>query len=251
MHVDCATFIWPSMFFRSWVGRASFLLVVMLSSSSVSASCVILLHGLARSESSFEKMEAALNASGFQAVNLGYPSRDYAIDTLATTAIEPALAQCEDGVEINFVTHSLGGILVRQYLAENQVEGLGHVVMLGPPNQGSEVVDSLGAVPGFYWLNGEAGLQLGTDSDSKPNTLGPANFDVGIIAGDQSINWILSLLIPGSDDGKVAVERTKLVGMNDHLVVSATHPLMMNNDAVIAQVIFYLRNGRFDRAVAD
>ncbi len=139
----------------------------------------------------------------------------------------------------------MGGILVRQYLSNHSIPNLAHVVMLGPPNKGSEVVDKLKGVPGFHFINGDAGLQLGTSEMSvPPNRLGPAEFDVGIIAGTDSINLILSLLIPGRDDGKVSVERTKLEGMNDHITMETSHPpFMMKNKKVIAQVIHYLKNG--------
>ena len=223
--------------------------VIMLFLLSVEAhsSCVILLHGLARSDSSMEKMQQRLSKSGFHVVNLGYPSRKYPIEILAEKAIKPALDKCSTGATVNFVTHSLGGILVRQYLSIKEIPKLGRVVMLGPPNKGSEVVDKLGAMPGFHFVNGDAGLQLGTGHLSVPNSLGPANFDLGIIAGNRSINWILSSLIPNADDGKVSLERTKLEGMNDHLEMPVTHPFMMRNDRVISQVIYYLKNGEFER----
>ena len=194
-----------------------------------------------------EKLGDALSVEGHKAINLGYPSREHAIETLAVMAIEPALAACNVSTEISFVTHSLGGILVRQYLADKEIANLKYVVMLGPPNQGSEVVDKLRDIPGFYMLNRDAGMQLGTDQLSVPNRLGPANFDVGIIAGNQSINWILSMLIPGRDDGKVSIARTKLEGMNDHIVLPTTHTFMMQNAAAISQVIYYLANGSFNQ----
>lgn len=222
-------------------------LICCFVSPLAQGSCVILLHGLARSATSMNEMAEKLTDAGYHTVNLGYPSREFSIETLTEKAIQPALAHCNTDEEINFVTHSLGGILVRQYLANHTIENLNRVVMLGPPNQGSEVVDKLRDVPGFHWLNGDAGLQLGTDAGSIPMQLGPADFDVGIIAGDKSINWILSLLIPGDDDGKVSIERSKLPGMNDHIVMPTTHPLMMNNNAVINQVIHYLRDGAFSR----
>ncbi|MDX5976868.1 esterase/lipase family protein [Vreelandella alkaliphila] len=219
---------------------------LLVFSNSVQASCVILLHGLARTNSAMEPLENALKEEGFLPINEGYPSREYPIEQLAEIAIRPALEKCPKGEKVNFVTHSLGGILVRQYLSRHDVANLNRVVMLGPPNQGSEVVDELRDVPGFHFINGDAGMQLGTDELSIPNTLGKANFDVGIIAGTSSINWILSSLIPGTDDGKVSIESTKLDGMNDHIEMPVTHPFMMKNDRVIAQVVNYLKNGSFE-----
>ena len=119
--------------------------------------------------------------------------------------------------------------------------------MLGPPNQGSEVVDRLGKWKPFYWFNGPAGLQLGTDSDSVPSRLGPANFEVGIIAGTKTINFFLSTLLQDLNDGKVSVERTKLEGMAGHMALPVNHPMMMDNQAVIRQVEYFLVHGGFDR----
>jgi len=213
--------------------------------STAHASCVILLHGLARTSSSMTVMEERLLEQGYHVINDGYPSRDASIEELAEIAIAPAIQICNDYDEINFVTHSLGGILVRQYLSRHEIPKLKHVVMLGPPNQGSEVVDKLNKIPGFQFINGDAGLQLGTSDLSVPNKLGPANFDVGIIAGTQSINLILSTFIPGVDDGKVSIESTKLEGMNDHLEMATTHTFMMKNKKVLEQVTHYLSNGKF------
>ena len=222
-------------------------LIFLLIPFQAHSACVVLLHGLARSDSSMKKLDIELQKEGFETINVDYPSRDYTIEELAEIAITPALEQCSSHEEINFVTHSLGGILVRQYLSNHAIPKLGRVVMLGPPNKGSEVVDKLKNTPGFHFINGDAGIQLGTGEMSVPNKLGPAEFDVGIIAGTESINLILSLIIPSTDDGKVSVERTKLEGMNDHIEVKTTHPFMMKNKKVIAQVIHYLKNGKFER----
>jgi triacylglycerol lipase len=211
---------------------------------------VVLLHGLCRTSRSMVKMEGALTAAGYKVRNVDYPSRTASVQKLADDVIGKAVANCQqDGAtKINFVTHSLGGILVRSYLTRHSIPSLGRVVMLAPPNQGSEIVDKLGWFFLFKSINGPAGNELGTDKNSTPNKFGPINFPVGIIAGDRSINWINSLLIPGRDDGKVSVERTKLAGMAGHLVVHATHPFIMKNHEVIRQTIQFLRAGNFDHA---
>ncbi|MCW8886528.1 MAG: hypothetical protein OQK12_14970 [Motiliproteus sp.] len=116
-----------------------------------------------------EALEKTLLKEDFLPINLGYPSREHPIELLADLAIKPALQKCPKNLEVNFVTHSLGGILVRHYLSEHKIDNLNRVVMLGPPNKGSEVVDKLGKVPGFHFINGDAGLQLGTGELSTPN----------------------------------------------------------------------------------
>lgn len=207
--------------------------------------CVILLHGLARSAHSMDKIAQRLTDEGYRVLNIDYPSRAYSIEELAEQTITDALAQCGD-LPVSFVTHSMGGILVRQFLSNHSIENLNKVVMLGPPNKGTEIVDKLSHLPGFSFVNGEAGAQLGTGALSLPNQLGKANFDVGIIAGTQSINLLLSSLIPDTDDGKVSVESTKVDGMNDHIEMPTTHVFMMRNDDVIKQVICYLKQGKFN-----
>jgi pimeloyl-ACP methyl ester carboxylesterase len=209
--------------------------------------CVILLHGLARSSSSFKRMESALKEKGYYPVNFNYPSRKYSIEKLAQESIDNALSQCPANNTVHFVTHSLGGILVRQYLSTGEIKNLGRVVMLGPPNKGSQVVDKLKDMPGFEFLNGPAGRELGTDSTSIPNRIGPAKFEVGIIAGTSSINPILSSMLPDPDDGKVSVENTKLAGMADHMTLPVAHPFLMRNSEAIDQVVYFLKNGKFKK----
>lgn len=210
--------------------------------------CVILLHGMARSSASMETMAEAIDAAGFTAVNIDYPSREYPIEELAPMAINKGLSLCEAvgaTEQVHFVAHSLGGILVRQYLKDNEIENLGRVVMLGPPNQGSKAVDELGSVPGFDWLNGPAGRQLGKGPESVPLQLGVANFELGIIAGTRTIDPITSAVLDNPDDGKVSVEDTKLEGMDDFIVVEHSHAFMMRLQEPIELTIQFLKTGGF------
>lgn len=212
--------------------------------------CVILLHGLARSSVSFTIMELRLKWDGYSVVNVNYASKAGSIEELALSAISSGL-KAADGKRVHFVTHSLGGILVRHYLKNHKVENLGHVVMLGPPNKGSSVVDDWNNFPGFELVNGVAGRQLSTDEDSLPNRLGPVNFPLGIIAGSNNINPIFGQSFDGPNDGKVSVESTLVEGMSDHIVLHVTHTFMMNDDAVYKQVLSFLQNKAFDPALLN
>jgi len=216
-----------------------------IAASEHASECVIFLHGLARTSNSMDKMTTAFEQQGYTIVNAGYPSRKFPIEQLAPAAVDSALAECGGGNTVHFVTHSLGGILVRYYLEHNRIPELGRVVMLAPPNQGSQVVDRYRNVPGFKLLNGPAGLQLGTGGDGIPSKLGPVDFELGVIAGTRTVNPILSLALPNPDDGKVSVENARVDGMAEFLTVPHSHPFIMRASAVIEQVLSFIGSGKF------
>lgn len=214
---------------------------------------VILLHGLARTPRSMTRMEVALTEAGYRVTSLGYPSTKKTVEELSREHLAPAVEACRKSgpARIHFVCHSLGGIVLRHFLSETALPDVGRIVMLGPPNQGSEVVDELGHTTLFKWINGPAGCQLGTARDSLPNTLPVPDTEIGVIAGTKSINWILSMFIPGPDDGKVSPEHAKIEGMADFAEVPAAHPFLMRDRRVIELTIHFLRHGRFEDEVQD
>jgi triacylglycerol lipase len=207
--------------------------------------CVILLHGLGRSARAMIRLENALSGD-YSVINVDYPSRQLAIEQLAQITISQALEQCEKDAKVHFVTHSLGGILVRQYLQDHKIENLGRTIMLGPPNQGSELADLLANNILFEFYNGPAGQQLGTGKDSAPINLEPVGFELGVIAGNRSFNAMLTKLGSGEHDGIVSVDSSKVDGMTDHIVMPVTHTFMMMDAKVIQQVRSFLSHGVFD-----
>jgi pimeloyl-ACP methyl ester carboxylesterase len=209
---------------------------------------VVLLHGLARTPHSMSKMESELKAAGFATCNIRYPSTRHAIETLTREYVQPAVEDCLERAGANsasFVTHSMGGIIVRQLRHTAPHLSVDRVVMLGPPNQGSELADRMRACPLYRWINGPAGQQLGTEATSVPNRLGPADFQLGVIAGNRPVLEPFKHYIDGPSDGKVSVERSKLAGTHAHLILPVTHATMMRHEVVIKQTIAFLRDGAF------
>lgn len=214
-----------------------------------STDCVVLLHGLFRTHFAMKPLQWYLEGEGFATVNLSYPSLLYPIEELADMAVGRALQICHSrGLQtIHFVTHSLGGILVRQYTSEHAIVGLRRVVMLGPPNQGSQVADYYSSLGIMDAMQPEALRQLGTGEYSIPQRLGPVNFELGVIAGNFRATTVLPGFPDRASDGTVAVEEAIVPGMLDFLQMPVTHTFMIMNPEVMRQVVHFLRYGEFAR----
>ncbi len=222
----------------------TFLLLLCLATPAA-ADCVVLLHGLARGTGTWLRLEPILKRDGYTVVNQAYPSTEDSLADLAAAVVPEAIASCPSEGRINFVTHSMGGIILRHYAANSQIPRFGRAVMIAPPNKGSEIVDEFADLEAFGWINGPAGAELGTGADDLPRRLGPANFEVGVIAGTRSYNPVFSALISGTDDGKVSVESTKLDGMSDHVLVEAGHTFIAMNPDAMGHVQMFLKTGSF------
>ncbi len=211
--------------------------------------CVILLHGMGRTRNSMKRIEKSLVKDSYAVWNESYPSTSENIEKLSMEHIEKGLAFCNEikAETIHFVTHSLGGIMVRYYLQDHKIDNLGKIVMLSPPNNGSEVADFLKDIYVYKLVMGPAGQQLGTDSNSLPGSMKAIDAHVGIITGNKTLDPWFSPLIPGEDDGKVSVESAKLLEMSDFLIVGNSHAFIMKNDEVIDQIKCFLKHGTFER----
>ncbi len=218
-----------------------------VSAVAESNECVVLLHGLNRSWRAMRPMAEFLQEAGFSTANVDYPSQAGPVEEIAPMAVGTGLRECRaTGADrIHFVTHSIGGILLRYEQEQTPISDLGRVVMLGPPNQGSEVIDITQNWPGVATFGGEAGLQLGTGADSIPSKLGPVDFELGVIAGTGTINIWMSAMLPDEDDGKVTVAATQVDGMDDFLVVGNSHHYITGSDVVFRNTESFLKTGRF------
>ena len=242
---------------------------------------VIVLHGLLRSRWSMEPVRRRLLREGYEPIALTYPSRRQSPEQLVAflhQRLQPIRERLAADAgrgrprRLHFVTHSLGGILTRAYLEQHPLpaDQQGRIVMLAPPNQGSEIVDRLGPLRLFGWVFGGTGQQLGTGQDSLPNRVGVPDAEIGVVAGERSVNPIGSWLLGGPGDGAVRVDRTRLpepadrlsesaaapasvrshdalVGRQDWIALPANHTTIMWQRPVLEQTLHFLRYGSFER----
>jgi len=212
---------------------------------------VVLLHGLGRTGTAMFLLQKRIRDAGFATHSIEYASLQEPPDVILEKVSEQIKLCCqEDSRPVHFVAHSLGGLIVRAYLDQKPLENLGRVVLLGTPNQGSELVD----IYGDSWLFkiiGPTARLLGTDDNSFPNRIGPPYYPLGIIAGTSSFNPITDDHLPGPDDGLVSVRSTKIDGMTDFLLVDTSHSMMRYNEAVANETIHFLKKGRFSQSPPD
>ncbi|MEX2617856.1 MAG: alpha/beta fold hydrolase [Alphaproteobacteria bacterium] len=213
---------------------------------------VVLLHGIGHSRHNMYFTARALRREGFTVTAISYPSLRHNIAALAGF-LEQRLGDLEIWKQpgrVHFVTHSMGGLLLRHYLDTRRdripAGRLGRVVMLGPPHGGSEFADFLRNFPPYKWIYGPAGQELTTAARALDGT--EPYYELGIVAGTSG--WpcvIANRLIPAPHDGRVAVARTRLPGMKDHITLPATHTLMAWQPAVHRQIVHFLQEGVFLR----
>jgi len=224
----------------------------MLPNAHSRADTIVFLHGLGRTWLSMAWLARQARGRGYAVVNHGYRSRRHSIDEHAHQL--RIMVGAISGVgRIHFMTHSLGGIIVRAMLADRTAwpERLGRVVMLSPPNQGSELVDFLSGNPIYHAVLGPAAGELGTRSGSTPNRIGRAEFEVGVITGDRSFEPLSRRIFPGPGDGKVSVQRAQVEGMRDFRVVRRSHTFIMYGRDVAEAAFHFLEHGRFPAEPAD
>ena len=209
---------------------------------------VIILHGLGRTAISMAWMDRALKKAGYATINTSYVFRKGPIAALAEDVVGSRLEKARrSGAErIHFVTHSLGGILLRHFSEHNDTPDDSRAVMIAPPNQGSELVDYFRELPPLHWFCGPAFGELSTDDDSAPNRLGPVGIETGVIAGDRNLFPGFARHFDGPSDGIVAVERTKVAGMKDWTIVPHGHTFITNTPTAIRQTLYFLKKGRFE-----
>ncbi len=207
---------------------------------------VILVHGIVRSSKSFSRMEERLEDEGYNVFAFDYPSTRLTIPESAEF-LSKCIESLEGIDEIYLVVHSMGGLVVRSMLKQKQDPRIKRMVMMGVPNMGAEMADTFKTNPLFKAIFGPAGQQLVTDPEGFLKELPVPKFEFGILAGARGAERGYNPLIPGDDDGTVAVKSTRLPGAKDFVARPVLHSFLMFNSECIDCTVRFLKEGRFEK----
>ena len=211
---------------------------------------VVVLHGVAINPCFTARLARLIAAAGYEVHNLDYPSKTVPLPELGPRWLAAKLAELglDRASKLHFVTHSMGGLIVRGFLAVHRPANLGRVVTIVPPHHGSAVSDKLRRLPIIWRIIGRNLGALGTGPDAYWRTLPQrADFELGVIAGSFALNPLGWFLLTRPNDGTVAESSTRLDGMTDHLTLPSNHTLILFRRRTAMQAIAFLRTGRFER----
>ncbi len=205
---------------------------------------VVLQHGLFRTSASLWRLERTLRAHGYEVLNPGYPStRERIADHAARLAAAiDARAAAGPVDEWSFVGHSMGGLVIQEYLAGPQHVTPKACVYLGTPHRGAMLADLRKHWFLFRWTMGTGASMELSPGDARYQRAVPFAAVAGSIAGDVGAG---NDDIPGPDDGTVAVGEATLPGAAAALRLPVNHTWMTVAAPVITQVLHFLRHGGF------
>lgn len=207
--------------------------------------CVFLMHGILRPSSVMGELAENFYTAGYKTINVDYPSTTYNIDTLTQMTLLTLVPEyCADQT-VNFVGHSMGGIIIRNYLASNEVANLGSVVTIATPHKGSEVADFLNKFWVTRQLLGPALSDLMTGENSFTTALPTPDYELGAIVGTRSFIPFFSYLLPGPDDGEVSVESAKLEGAKDFIELPHSHTFITGARDTREEALKFIEFGEF------
>lgn len=212
------------------------------------AEAIIFIHGMGRKHHSFKSLQKEAERQGYITYNQSYPSTKQKVEVSSEQYIGKALdaLKAHAPTKIHFVTHSLGGLLIRYYLSHYTIKNLGAIVMLAPPNQGSHVTERYKSLFWYKTATGVAGQQLGISNNPFLTSLKPINTKLLVIAGTRSSDPWFNSVFDEAHDGKVSVSSTKLTESHEHITIEVGHTFIMNNPKVQKHTFDFLNNYRID-----
>ena len=224
--------------------------LLLISTTTTSAkNHVYLIHGYGAVKLSMSSLARHLKKNGYTVTNWGYNSLGKSIPELGKMLFDEIKGK--KGIDsLNFVTHSMGGLVVRSLLGHAKQDSafprICRIVMLSPPNKGAEIADFFAQSKVIKKILGPNLEYMTTDSTSLANKLPvPEDEEVGIIAGARFDDKGYNLIIEGDDDGFLTTDKTRLGTEKDFIVIPEAHFFMAHNKKSKEYVLRFLKTGKF------
>jgi hypothetical protein len=219
---------------------------------------VVLVHGFMRSGASMVPMALGLRRRGFVTRLVSQWNFSTEIPDLAD-GLFARVMRMRDVVgrtggyvpDVHFVTHSMGGVVVRSMLSRHEISGPNRIVMLAPPNHGSRLAARMHERWRFPWGDFDPLRKLMPGELGSCHTAGDPDAEIGVIAGtaDRGGGFPFSMSGPpggGLHDGKITLDEARLDSAADFIVVRRGHTFIMVSAEVIEQTAAFLRDGHFN-----
>lgn len=199
---------------------------------------IVLIHGLMRTSLSMKPLKSYLEQYGYQVYSYSYPSTRYTIKQhgIYLQQFIDELIEQNTGKKINFITHSLGGLIAREAISRlkpTQLKQVGCLIMLAPPNQGSKLAKLSTTWLPFFTLPIKPLAELSSVQSSYVHRVPIPKIKIAIIAGKY--------------DAKVPPEYARLEGQMEPVITNTTHMFIMNNTKTRELIMSFLKNGRLDK----
>ena len=217
------------------------------SGHSSSPSCVVLVHGFCRRGGNMRYLARQLERRGYRTFS---PSLPTTLQNVRTCSEALALAlekHFPEGSIVHFVVHSMGGLIIREYLSRRVVEGLGRVVLIGTPSGGTPQVSLLLRILPFSKKIFKALSDLrepGLDVARPLNVPAP---EIGIIIGTRP-DPVRKIFLSGEHDGLVQSQSARNVTVSDELTIPCIHERLHWRPDTAEAVALFLETGKFSRS---
>lgn len=210
---------------------------------------VYVIHGYGGTTTMMSKIDKSIKNEHFITENFAYKSITVDLDSIG---MELYLNIKRSGFDtVSFVTHSMGGLVVRSMLQYSQKDKnfpvIHRIVMLAPPNGGAEIADFFTKKPGMKRLLGPNVEHMRTDSNSYAHKLPiPNNSELGIIIGIRGKSKGYNPFIPSDNDGLLTPKSAKLGVEKEIVYVYEDHNIMTQKTLICKLVNDFLKLGKFD-----
>lgn len=201
---------------------------------------VLLIHGLGRHAGIMKKCTTAIKNAGFAAHSLNYATLFEDVQSHADH-FEHLLEHVKGIKKVSFVTHSLGGLVVRELLKRKTTWNSAvadKLVMMGTPNKGAQIAEFLARLKTYQFITGPSGQDV--RPLKKLKTLPPPPIPTLVIAGGRGTDIGYNPLLNGDNDGVVTVDETRLDIKHEFFLINSIHTVLMDQKEAIKKTIEFL-----------